>query len=135
MWRGDPAWSRRARARIGRYGNGLPPGVLNDLPGTGNVAGAALASHPGIAVVSATGSVSTGQHVMEAASKNIKRVSLELGGHSPFIVLADADIEEAARAAMRRSFSNMGQICVAVNRILVEKPIYKIFVECLQLPL
>ena len=110
---------------------GLPPGVLNDLPGTGNVAGAALASHPGIAVVSATGSVSTGQHVMEAASKNIKRVSLELGGHSPFIVLADADIEEAARAAMRRSFSNMGQICVAVNRILVERPIYKIFVECL----
>ena len=110
---------------------GLPAGVLNDIPGTGPEVGAALAEHPGIAMISATASVPAGQSIMRAGAATLKRMSLELGGHSPFIVLEDADIEEAAAAAARRSFSNMGQICIAVNRILVAKPIHARFVEAL----
>ncbi|MEO3999657.1 aldehyde dehydrogenase family protein [Mesorhizobium sp. CAU 1732] len=110
---------------------GLPAGVLNDLPGTGPEVGAALAEHPGIAMISATASVPAGQSIMRAGAATLKRMSLELGGHSPFIVMDDADIEEAAAAAARRSFSNMGQICIAVNRILVAKPIHATFVEAL----
>lgn len=110
---------------------GLPAGVLNDLPGTGPEVGAALAEHPGIAMISATASVPAGQSIMRAGAATLKRLSLELGGHSPFIVLDDADVEEAAAAAARRSFSNMGQICIAVNRILVSRPIHARFVEAL----
>ena len=110
---------------------GLPAGVLNDIPGTGPEVGAALAEHPGVAMISATASVPAGQSIMRAGAVNLKRLSLELGGHSPFIVLDDADIEEAAAAAARRSFSNMGQICIAVNRILVSKAIHGRFVEAL----
>ncbi|MET0169222.1 MAG: aldehyde dehydrogenase family protein [Aliihoeflea sp.] len=110
---------------------GLPAGVLNDIPGTGPEVGAALAEHPDIAMISATASVPAGQSIMRAAAATLKRMSLELGGHSPFIVMDDADIEEAAAAAARRSFSNMGQICIAVNRILVAKPIHSRFVEAL----
>src|SRR5690606_12301035 len=106
-------------------------GVLNDIPGTGPEVGAALAEHPGIAMIAATASVHAGQSSMRAGAVNLKRMSLELGGHSPFIVLDDADIEEAAAAAARRSSSNMGQICIAVNRILVSKPIHARFVEAL----
>ena len=96
---------------------GLPPGVLNDLPGTGLEAGAALAAHPKVRMMTATASTAAGQSIMRAAGDTMKRLSLELGGQSPFIVLDDADIAEAASAAARRSFSNMGQICIAVNRI------------------
>ena len=110
---------------------GLPPGVLNDLPGTGQVAGDYLARHPKIRIISATASVSAGQSIMVAASSNLKRMALELGGHSPFIVMPDVDIEKTAKAALRRSFSNMGQICIAVNRILIHENIYKDFVECI----
>jgi len=110
---------------------GLPAVVLNDLPGTGPEVGSALAEHPGIAMISATASVPAGQSIMRAGAATLKRMSLELGGHSPFIVLDDADVEEAAAAAARRSFSNMGQICIAVNRILVSKPIHARFVEAL----
>lgn len=100
---------------------GLPPGVLADLPGRGPDAGAALAGHPRVRLISATASVAAGQDIMKNAAVNMKRVSLELGGHAPFIVMADADLEEAARAAHRRAFSNMGQICITVNRILVDR--------------
>ncbi len=110
---------------------GLPPGVLNDLPGTGMVAGEYLAKHPKIRIISATASVSAGQSIMVAASNNLKRMALELGGHSPFIVMPDVDIETTAKAALRRSFSNMGQICIAVNRILIHETIYSDFVECI----
>ena len=109
---------------------GLPPGVLNDLPGGAEV-GAAISAHPGIRVVAATASTLAGQAIMRAAAGNLKRLSLELGGQSPFIVLADADIAEAAAAAARRSFSNMGQICIAVNRILVAEPVHDAFVAAL----
>ncbi|MDW6022466.1 aldehyde dehydrogenase family protein [Mesorhizobium sp. BAC0120] len=110
---------------------GLPAGVLNDIPGTGPEVGAALAEHPGIRMVTATASVPAGQSIMRAAAGNLKRLSLELGGQCPFIVLDDADPAEAAAAAARRSFSNMGQICIAVNRILVSKGIHGRFVEAL----
>jgi succinate-semialdehyde dehydrogenase/glutarate-semialdehyde dehydrogenase len=110
---------------------GLPDGVLNDIPGTGPEVGAALAEHPGIAMITATASVPAGQAIMRAAAGNLKRLSLELGGQSPFIVLDDADPQEAAAAAARRSFSNMGQICIAVNRIVVSEPIRPRFVEAL----
>ena len=110
---------------------GLPAGVLNDLPGTGPEVGAALAEHPGIRMISATASVPAGQSIMRAAASNLKRLSLELGGQCPFIVLDDADPQEAAAAAARRSFSNMGQICIAVNRILVSRGIHKAFAEAL----
>lgn len=110
---------------------GLPAGVLADLPGLGPVAGAALAAHPRIRLISATASIAAGQDIMRNAAGNLKRVSLELGGHAPFIVMADADIEAAAKAAHRRSFSNMGQICITVNRILVDRRVHKTFAECL----
>ena len=110
---------------------GLPAGVLANLPGTGPEAGAALSGHPGIALISATASVAAGQDIMRRSAVNLKRLSLELGGHAPFIVLPDADIDAAARAATRRSFSNMGQICITVNRILVHQAVHKPFVEAL----
>ncbi len=107
---------------------GVPAGVLADLPG-GLEAGEALSSHPGIGMITATASTRTGQAIMRSAADTMKRVSLELGGHSPFVVLDDADIAEAAAAAARRSFSNAGQICIAVNRILVADSIADAFVE------
>jgi acyl-CoA reductase-like NAD-dependent aldehyde dehydrogenase len=97
---------------------GVPAGVLADLPG-GLEAGEALSAHPGIGMITATASTRTGQAIMRSAASTMKRLSLELGGHSPFVVLDDADVPAAAAAAARRSFSNAGQICIAVNRILV----------------
>lgn len=110
---------------------GLAPGVLASLPGRGGEAGVALSAHPGIRMITATASVAAGQDIMRRAAGNLKRLSLELGGHAPFIVLPDADIEAAARAAMRRSFSNMGQICITVNRILVHERVHRPFVDAL----
>jgi acyl-CoA reductase-like NAD-dependent aldehyde dehydrogenase len=109
---------------------GLPPGVLADLPGDGKV-GERLAGHHGVHMVTVTGSTATGRAVMRAASQSLKRLSLELGGHTPFIVLDDADIEEAVAACTRRSFSNMGQICIAVNRVLVDERVADAFVDAL----
>lgn len=110
---------------------GLPPGVLNDLPGTGPEAAAALAAHPDIRMITATASTAAGQSIMRAAADGMKRLTLELGGQCPFIILDDADIGEAATAAARRSFSNMGQICIAVNRILVADAVRDEFLEAL----
>lgn len=110
---------------------GLPAGVLNDIPGTGQIVGQALSEHPGIRMITATASVPAGQSIMRAAAGNLKRLSLELGGQCPFIVLDDTDIAEAAAAAARRSFSNMGQICITVNRILVADKVHDRFVEAL----
>ncbi|MBV8662454.1 MAG: aldehyde dehydrogenase family protein, partial [Hyphomicrobiales bacterium] len=110
---------------------GLPAGVLNDLPGTGPEAGAALAEHPDIRMITATASTAAGQSMMRAAADGMKRLTLELGGQCPFVVLDDADLAEAASAAARRSFSNMGQICIAVNRILVADAVHDQFLEAL----
>jgi acyl-CoA reductase-like NAD-dependent aldehyde dehydrogenase len=110
---------------------GIPAGALANLPGTGPEVGAALSAHPGIAMISATASINAGQDIARNAAGNLKRLSLELGGQSPFMVLPDADIEAAASAALRRSFSNMGQICISVNRILVHREVHKRFLDAL----
>ena len=110
---------------------GIPNAVVANLPGTGAEAGTALSGHPKIACLSATASIAAGQDIMRRAAINLKRLSLELGGHAPFIVLPDADIKAAAKAAMRRSFSNMGQICITVNRVLTHESVHSEFVEAL----
>ncbi|MGO3147456.1 MAG: aldehyde dehydrogenase family protein [Leucobacter sp.] len=110
------------------YDAGLPEGVLSDVPGAFE-AGSRLSEHPDIAAITATASTATGQAIMRSAASTMKRVTLELGGHSPFIVLDDANVAEAAAAAARRSFSNAGQICIAVNRIFVAEKIADEFAE------
>lgn len=110
---------------------GLPPGTLFDLPGGAEV-GQRLVSRPGVAMVTATCSTATGKAIMRAAADNLTRVSLELGGQCPLIVLPDADLELTAKAAARRAFSNMGQICIAVNRIVVLDTVADAFVDALR---
>jgi betaine-aldehyde dehydrogenase len=99
----------------------IPPGVVNILTGEGAVAGMALAGHPGVDKVAFTGSTEVGRRIMTAAAENITRVSLELGGKSPCIVFADADIELAAERIPYSVFANAGQDCCARTRILVER--------------
>jgi phenylacetaldehyde dehydrogenase len=101
---------------------GLPDGVLNVLTGDGRV-GAALVEHPGGAKVSFTGSTEVGRIVMAAAAPTTKRLTLELGGKSPNIIFADADLDAATATAMRASFGHSGQMCTAGSRILVQRSI------------
>ena len=108
---------------------GVPPGVVNIVPGYGATAGAALASHMGVDKVSFTGSHVTGQQIVKASAGNLKRLSLELGGKSPNIVFADADIDRAAPAAAIAAFANAGQICSAGTRLYIQRPIFDAFVE------
>ena len=104
---------------------GLPPGVLNIVPGLGEEAGAALASHPGVDHISFTGSPETGTLVMKMAAENVKPVTLELGGKSPNIVFADADLDRALPVVLRSLIQNAGQTCSAGTRLLVEAPVYE----------
>jgi aldehyde dehydrogenase (NAD+) len=108
---------------------GVPPGVVNIVPGYGETAGAALAAHPDVDKVAFTGSHVTGQSIIRASAGNLKRVSLELGGKSPDIVFADADIEAAVPGAAMAVFANSGQICSAGTRLFVEQRLYDEFVE------
>ena len=108
---------------------GLPPGVLNIVPGFGADAGAALVSHKGIDKISFTGSPQTGQFIMRAAAENITRIGLELGGKSPSVVFADANIAQAVRQTSSGAFFNAGQVCSAATRILVDRSIHDVFVE------
>jgi acyl-CoA reductase-like NAD-dependent aldehyde dehydrogenase len=108
---------------------GLPAGVLNVVTGYGPEAGAALASHPDINQLTFTGSVATGTQVMKAAAENVVPVTLELGGKSPNIVFADADLEEAAAWVVRSITQNAGQTCSAGSRLLVQKSIHEPFVR------
>src|SRR6201990_477884 len=107
---------------------GVPPGVVNVVPGFGETAGAALASHPDVDKVAFTGSHPTGQSIVRASAGNLKRVSLELGGKSPDIVFGDAEIDAAVRGAAMAVFANSGQICSAGTRLFVESKIYDEFV-------
>jgi aldehyde dehydrogenase (NAD+) len=106
---------------------GVPEGVVNIVPGYGETAGAALASHPDVDKVAFTGSHLTGQKIIQASAGNLKRVSLELGGKSPDIVFADADIETAVAGAGMAVFANSGQICSAGTRLFVERRVYDEF--------
>jgi len=106
---------------------GVPPGVVNIVPGYGETAGAALARHMDVDKVAFTGSHLTGQKIIEASAGNLKRVSLELGGKSPDVVFADADLETAVPGAGMAVFANSGQICSAGTRLFVERKIYDEF--------
>jgi aldehyde dehydrogenase (NAD+) len=108
---------------------GVPAGVVNIVPGYGETAGAALAAHPDVDKVAFTGSHITGQSIIRASAGNLKRVSLELGGKSPDIVFADADIEAAVPGAAMAVFANSGQICSAGTRLFVEQRVYDAFVD------
>ena len=110
---------------------GIPPGVLEVVPGTGPVAGARLVGHPGVAKVSFTGSTRVGRQVMAGASATIQRVSLELGGKSANVVFADADLDRAAAAAPGAVFANAGQDCCARSRILVQRSVLDDFLVLL----
>ena len=108
---------------------GFPPGVLNVVTGPGGTAGAAIAAHGGVGKVAFTGETTTGQEIMRLAAGNIKKVSLELGGKSPNIVFADADLERFARESPYSVFDNCGQDCCARSRILVERSVHGKVVE------
>lgn len=108
---------------------GVPPGVVNVVPGPGPTAGNALAAHRGVDRVTFTGSTATGRRIVEASAGNLKRVSVELGGKSPNIVFADANLDAAAVGAAMGCFNNTGQVCYAGTRLLVERSIYEIFIE------
>src|SRR3954451_129732 len=108
---------------------GIPPGVLNVVTGPGGTAGAAIAAHPGIGKVAFTGETTTGQEIMRLAASNVKKISLELGGKSPNIVFADADLERFARESPYSVFDNAGQDCCARSRILVERSVHDRVVE------
>lgn len=108
---------------------GAPKGVINLITGSGSEVGEALVRHPLTAKVAFTGETRTGRRIMQVAANGIKRITLELGGHCPLIVAADADIEAAVKGGVYRAFRNMGQVCNSINRIYVEAPIYDDFVE------
>jgi len=108
---------------------GLPPGVLNVVPGFGEEAGAALVRHPDVKKVTFTGSVETGRAVMEAAAQRVIPLTLELGGKSPNIVFADADLDAAARSSFIGINLNAGQICASASRLLVQRQIHDEMVE------
>lgn len=106
---------------------GIPAGVVNIVTGSGSVVGQALVEHPDVDKIAFTGSSSVGLHIQRTCPR-IKRLSLELGGNCPMIVTAKADLGAAIKGAARRSFRNNGQICIAINRIYVERPVYAEFV-------
>jgi acyl-CoA reductase-like NAD-dependent aldehyde dehydrogenase len=115
---------------MGRIGldAGLPPGVLQVLPGAGSGAGMALVRHAGVDKVAFTGSTEVGRTILREAAATVKRVSVELGGKSPNIVFADADQEAAIRGAFSGIFYNKGEVCAAGSRLFVEKSIHEGFV-------
>jgi betaine-aldehyde dehydrogenase len=110
---------------------GFPDGTINVVPGRGEVAGAALAAHPGVAKVSFTGSPPVGREIQRLAADRFARVTLELGGKSPQIVFADAHLPDAIAGCAMGLFANQGQVCLAGTRILVQRPVYEAVVEAL----
>jgi len=110
---------------------GLPPGVVNIVTGRGERAGAAIVQHPDVDKIAFTGSVEVGKIIMRAAADTVKKISLELGGKSPNIFFADADFEAAVEGALFGIFFNQGEICTAGSRILVQRSIYRKFVDAM----
>lgn len=103
---------------------GIPPGVLNIVPGTGAAAGQALISHSGVRMITFTGGTATGRHIAKVAAQRLVPVALELGGKSPHIVCADADLDRAVGAVVDGIFDGGGQSCVAGSRIFVERTVF-----------
>jgi 5-carboxymethyl-2-hydroxymuconic-semialdehyde dehydrogenase len=116
-------------ARLGELAleAGIPPGVLNVVHGYGKEAGEPLCSHPDVRAISFTGSTATGNRIVQAAG--LKKFSMELGGKSPFVIFADADLDRALDAAIFMIFSNNGERCTAGSRILVQQSIYADFAQ------
>src|SRR6266700_2940875 len=108
---------------------GFPPGTLNVVPGPGTTVGAHLVRHPGVDKIAFTGSTATGAEIMRTAADGIKRITLELGGKSPSLVFADADLASAIPSSVWSIYYSAGQSCEARSRILVERSIYDEFVE------
>lgn len=108
---------------------GLPEGVVNLVTGLGYEAGAALAAHPGVDKVAFTGSTATGRAILDAAKGNLKRVTLELGGKSPVIVMGDADLDAAIGGAANAIFFNGGQVCIAGSRLYAHRSVFDRVVE------
>ena len=107
---------------------GLPPGVFNVVPGKGSIAGEAMVQHRMIDKISFTGSTQVGRHIMKSAADTMKKLTLELGGKSPNIIFADADLDAALRGATMGIFYGKGEVCAAGSRLLVESSIYDDFV-------
>ena len=110
---------------------GLPPGVVNIITGFGETCGAPLVQHPDVNKIAFTGSAAVGKIIVKQAADTVKRVTLELGGKSPNIFFADADFEAAIDGALFGVFINQGEVCSAGSRILVQKAIYKKFVDAM----
>lgn len=108
---------------------GIPRGVVNVVHGLGETAGAALVEHPSVDAISFTGSVETGRRIQTAAARRLKRVALELGGKSPQLVFADADLDTAAATCAASVWGHAGQVCIAGTRVLVQRAIHDEFVE------
>ena len=106
---------------------GFPEGVVNIIPGYGETAGAALASHQGIDKIAFTGSTEVGKLIAKAAAENLTKVSLELGGKAPNVIFADADLDQAVNGAMMGIFFNQGQVCCAGSRLFVEEKVREEF--------
>lgn len=104
---------------------GVPAGVVNIITGSGSVVGNAIARHPKVNKVAFTGSTDVGRSIMEAGATHIKRISLELGGKSPNIIFADADLEAAVHGACEGIFYNMGQDCTSGSRVFIQRPVYQ----------
>lgn len=107
---------------------GIPSGVVNVVTGSGSIVGQALVEHPEVDKIAFTGSSRVGLHIQQSCPR-IKRLSLELGGNCPLIITAKADMQAAVQGALRRSFRNCGQICIAINRIYVQRPVYEEFLQ------
>jgi succinate-semialdehyde dehydrogenase / glutarate-semialdehyde dehydrogenase len=108
---------------------GIPPGVLNLVTGDSNMIGTVFLEDTRVRKISFTGSAEVGKQLMSGAANNVKRVTLELGGHAPFIVLSDADLEKAIEGLMSAKFGNAGQMCIAPNRIYVHSSLLETFLE------
>jgi aldehyde dehydrogenase (NAD+) len=108
---------------------GLPPGVLNVLPGSGSAVGRAMVEHPDISKITFTGSTEVGRGIMREAAETVKRVTLELGGKSPNIIFADADIDAAVKGAYNGIFYGKGEVCAAGSRLFVERAVHDALVE------
>jgi len=108
---------------------GLPPGAFQVVPGPGAVIGRAMAEHPGIDKISFTGETETGKSILRAAAGTVKRVSMELGGKSPNLVFADADLDAAAKGAINAIFYGKGELCSAGSRLLVEDSVHDALIE------
>jgi acyl-CoA reductase-like NAD-dependent aldehyde dehydrogenase len=108
---------------------GIPPGVVNIVPGDGPTTGAYLVRHPGVEKVAFTGSTATGSEIMRLCAEPVKRLSLELGGKSPNLVFADANLDDAVPSSVYAIYYAAGQSCDARSRVLVEKPLYDDFVS------